>query len=156
MFIRILGSVAVFVVAIVVAGISGLTFLVWPTGFHDQKLTITPAVIQRLRALQSENKFGPDIATFYAGAPSETQRALAQASVDSTIELLITELPVRPTRSTVLRAMKGTLADFDTSESEERDQILSYFTKVLNICGVESSSELFNVWRYGFPYGWFF
>jgi hypothetical protein len=51
--------------------------------------------------------------------------------------------------------MKATLADVDTSESEERDQILAYLDKVMTICGVESSDQLFNVWRYGFPYGWF-
>lgn len=111
--------------------------------------------MERLRILQSEHKFGPDASTFYPGAASEAQRKVAQAFVDSTIQSLITELPKRPQRSTVLRALKVTLADFDTIESEERDQILSYLTKLMNICGVESSSELFNVWRYGFPYGWF-
>ena len=50
--------------------------------------------------------------------------------------------------------MKTTLANVDTSESEERDQVLVYLSKVMEICGVESSAELFNVWRYGFPYGW--
>jgi hypothetical protein len=48
------------------------------------------------------------------------------------------------------------LAKFDTPESEERDQVLAYLTKVMEICGVRGSAELFNVWRYGFPYGWFF
>jgi hypothetical protein len=79
---------------------------------------------------------------------------MAQASVDSTIESLIAELPARPQRSTVLRTIKHTLASPGTSESEERDQMLTYFTKVMAVCGVESSDELFNVWRYGFPYGW--
>jgi hypothetical protein len=112
--------------------------------------------MQRLRSFQLEHKFGPDASTFYPGVASEEQRAVAQASVDSTIQSLITELPIRPQRSTVLRALKATLANFDTSESEERDQILKYLTRVMDICGVDSSSELFNVWRYGFPYGWFF
>lgn len=112
--------------------------------------------MERLRSLQLEHKFGPDSSTFYPGAASEEQRMVAQASVDAAIQSLITELPMRPQRSTVLRALKVTLANFNTSESEERDQILSYLTKLMNICGVESSSELFNVWRYGFPYGWFF
>lgn len=151
-----LAAVVVFVTSVVVAGIFGLTFLVWPTWLHDKPLSITPAVIERLRDLQAEHKFGPDIAAFYPGAPSEEQRAAAQAAVDSTIQTLITELPARPKRSTVLRTMKETLAHFDTSESEERDQILLYLTKVMDICGVESSGELFNVWRYGFPYGWLF
>ncbi|WP_373925124.1 DUF4844 domain-containing protein [Duganella sp. sic0402] len=31
---------------------------------------------------------------------------------------------------------------------------MRYFGRMLDICGVENSGELFNVWRYGFPYGW--
>lgn len=148
----IVAAVAVFVVA----GLSGVSFYFWPTGFNDYKLSTTPDVIQRLRTLQSERKFGPDGVTFYPGAADEGKRLTAQAAVDSTIQSLIAELPVRPQRSTVLRTMKATLAHFDSSESEERDQVLVYLTTVMQICGVESSAELFNVWRYGFPYGWFF
>ena len=106
--------------------------------------------------LETESKFGPDAATFYPGAVNETQRLAAQTTVDSMIQSLITELPTRPQRSTVLRPMKLALAKFDSAESEERDQVLVYFSSVLQICGVESSTELFNVWRYGFPYGWLF
>lgn len=156
MFIKILASLIVFVATVVFAGISGLTFYVWPTGFHDEKLAVTPEVMKRLHSLQLEHKFGADPRTFYPGAASEEQRAVAQAAVDSAIQSLITELPTRPQRSTVLGALKVTLANFDASESEERDQILAYLTEVMAICGVETSSELFNVWRYGFPYGWFF
>lgn len=87
---------------------------------------------------------------------NEVDRLKAQQAVDSTIQVLITELPEHPRRSTVLKVMKTTLAKFDTPESEERDQVLAYLTKVMEICGVHSSAELFNVWRYGFPYGWFF
>jgi hypothetical protein len=151
-----LASIVIVFVLILIAGLSGLNFRVWPTGFNDYKLTVTPEVLQRLRSLQSERKFGPDSVTFYPGATNEVGRLKAQQAVDSTIQVLITELPKHPQRSTVLRAMKTTLAKFDTPESEERDQVLAYLTKVMEICGVQSSAELFNVWRYGFPYGWFF
>lgn len=156
MFSRLLASIAIAFVMILIAGLSGLSFHVWPTGFNDQKLSVTPEVLQRLRDLQSERKFGPDSTTFYPGAMSENERLRAQEAVDSTIRILIAELPEHLRRSTVLRAMKATLANFDTPESEERDQLLVYLTKVMQICGVDSSDELFNVWRYGFPYGWFF
>jgi hypothetical protein len=149
------GIVIVFVL-ILIAGLSGFSFQVWPTGFNDYKLTVTPEVLQHLRSLQSERKFGPDSVTFYPGAVTESERVKAQEAVDSTIQVLIAELPQHPQRSTVLRAMKATLANFDTSESEERDQVLAYLTRVMEICDVDSSAELFNVWRYGFPYGWFF
>jgi hypothetical protein len=149
-------SIVIVFVLILIAGLSGLSFRVWPTGFNDYKLTVTPEVLQHLCSLQSERKFGPDSATFYPGAVNESERLKAQEVVDSTIRVLIAELPQHPQRSTVLRAMKATLAKYDTPESEERDQVLAYLTKVMGICGVGSSAELFNVWRYGFPYGWFF
>lgn len=154
MFFKILSYITISFTAIIFADLSGLSFYVWPTDFNDHKLSITPEVIQRLRSLQSERKFGPDGLTFYPGAVDESKRLMAQRAVDSTIQSLIAELPARPQRSTVLRTMKITLANFDTSESEERDQVLVYLSKVMEICGVESSAELFNVWRYGFPYGW--
>ncbi|SHM64365.1 protein of unknown function [Duganella sacchari] len=150
-----LAAVAAFIAAVVFAGCTGLIFYVWPTGLIDHKLAITPEVIQRLRDLQSERKFEPDPMTFYPGARNETERAAAQAAVDATIASLITQLPAHPRRSTVLGTMKVALANFDTVESEERDRLLGYFTQIMEICGVQSSAELFNVWRYGFPYGWF-
>ncbi|MYM33327.1 DUF4844 domain-containing protein [Duganella sp. FT94W] len=155
MLIKIFTSVVLVIAVILLAGVYGLTFYVWPTSLHDEKLMVTPEVMQSLRSLKLEHKFGPDSGTFYPGAKNEEQRLISQAAVDAALQSLITELPVRPQRSTVLRTFKVTLANFDTSESEERDQILSYLTKVMNICGVNNSSELFNVWRYGFPYGWF-
>jgi hypothetical protein len=156
LFLKLLASVVLAFVMMLIAGLSGLSFHVWPTGFNDHKLSVTSAVLQRLRELQSERKFGPDSTTFYPGAPSESERLRAQEAVDFTIRSLIAELPEHPQRSTVLRTMKATLTTFDTPESEERDQLLVYLTKVMQICGVDGSAELFNVWRYGFPYGWFF
>ncbi|WP_199240554.1 hypothetical protein [Duganella dendranthematis] len=64
MFIKIMAGIAGLVATIVVAGVSGLSFYLWPTGFYDHELAITPQVIQQLRDLQSEHKFGPNAATF--------------------------------------------------------------------------------------------
>jgi len=154
--VKIFASILIALVAILIAGLSGLSFYAWPTGFNDYRLSVTPEVLQGLRNLESERKFGPDSTTFYPGAANENQRLKAQAAVDSTIRTLIAELPQHPQRSTVLRAMKVTLSEFDTPESEERDQLLVYLTRVMEVCGVAGSAELFNVWRYGFPYGWVF
>jgi hypothetical protein len=154
MLLKGIAGIAILLITIVIAGLSGLSFRLWPTDLVDHPLSVTPDVIQRLRDLQAERKFGLDMATFYPGAPDENRRRMAQAAVDTTIRTLIVELPRRPQRSTVLRVMKTTLAGFDNPESEERDQLLVYLTRVMTICGVGNSSELFNVWRYGFPYGW--
>lgn len=154
MFIRLFAIILLTLAAIVVAGVSGLTFRLWPTAIPDRPVALTPAMLQQLRDLQAEHKFTLDKRTLYPGAVNETQRATAQAAVDTAIASLLSELPQRPQRSTVLAILKQALAEFPLSESEERDQLLMYFGRILDTCQIEHSSELFNVWRYGFPYGW--
>lgn len=154
MFIRIIAVFLLIFGAIVGVGVSGLSFRLWPTAIPDRPLALTPAMLQQLRDLQAERKFTLDKRTFYPGAVDETQRASAQAAVDTAIGRLLTELPQRPQRSTVLAILKQALAEYPLSESEERDQLLMYFGRILETCQIEHSSELFNVWRYGFPYGW--
>ncbi|MYM39590.1 DUF4844 domain-containing protein [Duganella qianjiadongensis] len=154
MLIRFFAVFLLFLAAIIAAGVSGLTFRLWPTAIQDRPVALTPAMLQQLRDLQAEHKFTLDTRSFYPGAVNETQRATAQAAVDAAIGRLLSELPQRPQRSTVLAILKQTLAGFALSESEERDQLLIYFGRILETCQIEHASELFNVWRYGFPYGW--
>lgn len=155
LFFKALVSIVIVFCLMLIAGLSSVSFQVWPTGLNDYTLTVTPALLHRLHSLQSERKFDPDSVTFYPGAVNEGDRRKAQEAVDSAIEVLIKELPEHPRRSMVLRTMKVTLSRFDTPDSEDRDQMLVYLTRVMEVCGVNSSGELFNVWRYGFPYGWF-
>ena len=146
--------IAVAVLALAI-GLSGASFFLWPTSLSDQPLRITPEVLAELKKLKQERKFGEDKKTFYPGAPNEAIRASAQASVDAVIQSLATELPANPRRSVVLSTFKRALAGLEQHDSEERDQILIYLDRIMSIVGVTNSSELLNVWRYGFPYGWF-
>lgn len=155
-----LGKAALAVVVLgalcVIAGLSGLMFQAWPTGLNDETLPVDAKTLARLAALKAERKFDADGKTFYPGAPSEAVRARAQAAVDRVIASLIAELPESPRRSQVLRTFKTALNRFSADDSEERDQFLVYLERIMAILGVRDSGELLNVWRYGFPYGWFF
>jgi len=151
---KLLAILLAIVAGIVWAGVSGATFHVWPTGWGDHQLNVTPAMLEQLSVLKREHKFGPD-PIFYPGAPDEAQRVLAQRATDEAIQAVIDDLPVHPSRAAVLGHLKLALARFPTAESEERDRLLFYLGRVLDVCGIDSSGELFNVWRYGFPYGWF-
>lgn len=153
--IKIFGALLVLVFVLVFAGISGVTFYLWPTYLSDQRLNVTSQMLQQLADVKQERKFLLDKQTFYPGAPNEVLRAEAQLAVDTAILSLINDLPGNPQRSFVLQTFKMTLANFKTPESEERDQLLHYLSRVMEICGVTSSFELMNVWCYGFPYGWF-
>jgi hypothetical protein len=147
-------AVAAAIALFVVAGVSGLTFYFWPTSIGDYEVNITSSTLVQLAALRNEHKFEVDKKSFYFGAPNEQARAGAQAAVDAVIDSLAYELPRSPRRSVVLKIFKSALARFGTPESEERDQFLVYLQRIMVIVGVKNSGELFNVWRYGFPYGW--
>jgi hypothetical protein len=153
-YMKLLAILFALVAAIVWAGVSGAAFYVWPTGFGDHSLKVTPAVLAQLNAMKREHKFAPDF-IFYQGALNEAQRVLAQRATDDAIQTVIDDLPAHPSRAAVLGHLKLTLARFPITESEERDRLLFYLGRVLDVCGIDSSGELFNVWRYGFPYGWF-
>jgi hypothetical protein len=147
-------AAAAVLVLVFVAGVTGLLFILWPTGLGDRTLNVSPKTLASLRELRSERKFGEDFINHYPGAPNEVVRAVAQAAVDAVLEDLIRELPSRPRRSFVLNRIKVALAAFQPTDSEERDRVLWYWERVLDATGIENSGELFNVWRYGFPYGW--
>ncbi|OYY95354.1 MAG: DUF4844 domain-containing protein [Hydrogenophilales bacterium 28-61-23] len=137
-----------------VAGVTGMMFFFWPTTFGDRSLNVTPQALSELRLLQREKKFLEDLPNHYPGAPNEAIRMNAQVSVDVLVQKLIAELPSQPRRSFVLGTMKSTLASFTNQDTEEQEQLLRYCERILATLGINDSGELFNVWRYGFPYRW--
>ena len=139
---------------IFLAGISGIMFFFWPTTLGDRSLDVTQRELSELRVLQQEKKFLEDLPNHYPWAANEAIRMNAQLSVDVLIQTLVAELPSHPNRTFVLGTMKSALASFRNHDTEEQEQMLRYCERILAILGINSSGELFNVWRYGFPYGW--
>lgn len=139
---------------LLVAGVTGMMFFFWPTTFGDHSLNVTPQALSELRLLQQEKKFLEDLPNHYPGAPNEAIRMNAQVSVDVLVQTLIAELSSHPHRSFVLGTMKSTLASFTNQDTEEQEQMLRYCERILATLGINNSGELFNVWRYGFPYRW--
>ncbi|WP_295951290.1 DUF4844 domain-containing protein [Rhodoferax sp.] len=137
-----------------IAGVTGLLFVVWPTGLGDNSLNITPVSLASLRELRNEQKFVEDMPNHYPGTPNEAIRVIAQLAVDGLLDDLTAELLRNQRRSFVLAKMKAALTTFQPTDSEEREQLLRYFERILRATGIDNSGELFNVWRYGFPYGW--
>jgi hypothetical protein len=136
------------------AGLSGALFSVWPVFWPDQTLVVTPAEIAELQALRAERKFAPEPRILYPGAITPERRQASELLVNGLIDTLIHDLPAHPTKGVVLSRMKVVLAVFPVSNSEDRDRLLRYFEQILEILKIGSSNELFNVWRYGFPFGW--
>lgn len=142
------------VAAFVVAGITGLLFRVWPTSFPDGNLVVTPKAVEELKQLRAELKFKPDLKNHYPGATNERTRLTAEEGVNLAIDQLLVGLPKMPRKSFVLATFKHYLYGFERFDTEEQEQVLRYFGQILSILGIQGSNELFNVWRYGLPYGW--
>ena len=140
---------------IIVGGLSGSFFKIWPTFLADKNLQITAKTLNELRTLKKTPKFLPDQEKFYFGAPSEKVRSEAESKINELIELLIKGLPQNPKKSFVLQEFKKSLPSFDEYDTEERDQALLYFDKIMEITNTTESNEILNVWRYGLPFGWF-
>ncbi|MCH4294680.1 DUF4844 domain-containing protein [Shewanella sp. 3B26] len=136
-------------------GISGAYFYIWPTFLNDQKLNVSDTVIVELANILEEKKFYPAPYEFYFGAPSENIRIDAEAKVNLALKEIIQAVKTNPKKSAVLFSIKSSLKNFQEFDSEENERALYYFERVLEILNIHSSNELFNVWRYGFPYGWF-
>jgi hypothetical protein len=92
---------------------------------------------------------------FYFSTGDEAVRVEAEMQVNLAIQEIVKVIQNNPKKSAVLFSIKNSLSRFDKFDSEEKDRALFYFEKVFDILEIESSNELFNVWRYGFPYGWF-
>ena len=153
-FLKVVAGLVLTILLVVASGVLGLTFIAWPTFIADQAIVVTPRMLEDLARLKQEPKFVADPSHFYFGATSAKSQDECQAAVNAAIDTIIRELPSTPRSSLILGIFKQSLASFPSSESEERDQFLMYLQRIMAIAGVPSSHELFNVWRYGFPYGW--
>jgi Domain of unknown function (DUF4844) len=140
---KVIGAVVLAGLIIFAVGLTGALFAIWPTFWPHQNLTVTSAEFADLRALRAERKFMPDA------------RLGVQAALDELLDTLIRDVAAHPTKAFVLARIKVVLAGFPVDDSEDRDRLLGYLERTMEILRVNGSNELLNVWRYGFPYGWF-
>ena len=149
---KLLGCVFAVVALIAIAGFTGILFKMWPSFWPDGPANSGNIQIEQLKNLRDAPKFGS--MNGIPGARNEAVRLEQEAQVNQTLDLLIEKAAAHPKKSYILGVMKNALSDAQAFDSEEKDQLLEYFTQVLQILEIDSSNELFDVWRYGFPYGW--
>jgi hypothetical protein len=56
---RIFQVVAIFIAAIIAAGVTGFSFYVWPTDISDKNLTITPAMLEQFQSCRRNENSMP-------------------------------------------------------------------------------------------------
>ncbi len=140
---------------LIALGISGFSFEIWPTYFNDQPIVLNLDKRNQLAQLLSESKFHEDKKNLYFFPPKEPVRKTAENEVNAIIQKMIQAAEIKPTKSSVLSSIKANITNLDNLDSEEKDRALIYIEESIAILGIKNSDELLNVWRYGFPYGWF-
>lgn len=75
---------------------------------------------------------------------------LGRTIVNELIQQLLVEVPRNPRKSVVLAAFANALNSFPhETDTEDREEFLSYFETVMDILGIESSDGLLMKWMYG-------
>jgi hypothetical protein len=114
-------------------------------------LTITPEVLDQLRAFRARPKFGPDDGWIppYVGYLPETSRGHAERELNAIVDALIEGLPSQPTAAFVLNRFAKGLLWFADSDTEDRERCCQHLVEIMNIIGLESSDGLLNRFMYG-------
>ena len=152
--VKIIGGLILVVILFFVAGVTGLLFWLWPTFWPNEQISINSSEVEQLRALRAAPKFYADDAIFYPGAVNVERRLLAERSVNRLIDSLVNDPAKYSKKSDVLALFKLTLAQFPTDVTEDMERLGGYLGQILETLQIQSSNELLNVRRYGFPYGW--
>jgi hypothetical protein len=115
----------------------------------DQKLEITQHTIDKLSELRGRAKYVDAPGTIYNGMRPESSRLLAQEQLNGLIDRLRDELPSRPSKKLVLTEFAKATAEFEATDTEDREQLLRYLEEIMDILGIASSDGQLYRWLYG-------
>ena len=110
----------------------------------DEAPKVTTVTLQKLRALESELKFGPDEKTFYTGVFDPKDRLESDLAFRRLADTLIANLPPTPSKSYVLAQFQSTLEGLPLSDTEDRERAAGYCEKIMDVLGIESSDGVLN------------
>ena len=114
-------------------------------------ITITPELLDRLRAFRAQPKFGPDESRFpgYVGYLPESGRSDAETELNAVINDLVEGLSDQPTAAFVLNRFAKGLLWFADSDTEDRERCCDYLVEIMDTIGMESSAGLLDRFMYG-------
>ena len=114
-------------------------------------LQVSPTVFTKLESLKTQDKFGEDASSFYPGATSEPMRLKLNGLMNKSIDEIIPILKDRPTKARILEQYKAGLSRFDglNLDTEDREQVCTYYDRIREVIGLDSTHGLLNQWLYG-------
>jgi hypothetical protein len=115
----------------------------------DQKLDVSQHTISKLSELHVRTKYVDMPGTIYNGMRPESSRLLAEEQLNRLIDRLRDGLPLKPSKKFALAEFARTMAEFEPTDTEDREQLLRYLEEIMDILGIASSDGLLNRWMYG-------
>jgi hypothetical protein len=115
----------------------------------DQKLEVSPHTIEKLSEFRLRPKFVDMPGAIYNGMKPESSRLFAEEQLNSLIDRLQNGLPSRPSKKFVLAEFAKTMAEFEATDTEDREQLMRYLEEIMDSLGIESSDGQLNRWMYG-------
>jgi hypothetical protein len=128
-------------------GLLALWGLLWPT--PDQALDVSQQTLTNLSDLRNRTKYVEIPGTLYNGMRPEPRRLIAEAQLDSLIDRLRDGLPSKPSKKFVLSEFEKAMGEFESIDTEDREQLLRYLEEIMHILGIETSDGLLSRWMYG-------
>jgi hypothetical protein len=115
----------------------------------EDKLTVSTAQLSKLTEMRGEPKYMAEPGTIYNGLRPDSARQEAETQLNDLIDRLCTGLAAAPTKQFVLSEFARTLDEFEPIDTEDREWLLRYLERIMDILGIESSDGLLNRWLYG-------
>jgi hypothetical protein len=136
--------------AMILAGAAFATFRRTLMPAADQKLEVSSHSIAKLSELRVRTKYVDMPGTIYNGMRPESSQLAAEEQLNGLIDRLRDGLPSKPSKKFALAEFAKTMAEFEATDTEDREQLLRrYLEEIMDILGIASSDGLLNRWMYG-------
>jgi hypothetical protein len=115
----------------------------------ENKLMVSTSQLSKLTEMRGEPKYVDEPGTLYSGLRPDSARHEAETQLNGLIDRLCSGLAATPTKQFVLSEFARTLAEFEPTDTEDRECLLRYLERIMDILGIESSNGLLNRSCYG-------
>jgi hypothetical protein len=90
----------------------------------DEELAVSAVQLSQLAEIRKEPKYGDEPGTIYNGLRPESARQQAEGQLNDLIDRLCSGLLRTPTKRFVLSEFATTLAEFEPTDTEDRECLL--------------------------------
>jgi hypothetical protein len=112
-------------------------------------MLVNEGAIEKLLELRRQDKFA-EIEDQYTGINPIENQPIANQIINESIDAIIEILNDSPTKAKILEVYKRDIIKFDevASDTEDRETVCVYYSKIREIIGFDSTDDILNDWLY--------